>query len=78
MQLLENSREPVQSEYMLVVHSYFEQLTIKSTNENKTITPEVIQLHINFINITIIHVCLFHTFFGFSFLAAVGDYAEHC
>ena len=46
VRLLENSRDPevFKTEYMFVVHSYFEQFTTKVSNENKTITPEVILL----------------------------------
>ena len=44
VQLLnENSGDPdlFKTEYMYVVHSYFEQFFVKVINENKTITPEV-------------------------------------
>ena len=74
VRLLENSRDPevFKTEYMFVVHSYFEQFTTKVSNENKTITPEVSQLY----TCTCI-ICSFSSFFILS-LTAVRDYTEHC
>ncbi len=45
VQLLEDSRDPelFETDYMFVILSYFEQFNTKVSNENKTITLEVIR-----------------------------------
>ena len=51
VQLLEESTDPeaFKTDYMLVVKSYFEQFNAKVSNENKTITPEVMHDHLQMI-----------------------------